>query len=112
MRPYISLALATILGAVLIAACNSKDKASKAVAGSSPAANSAPPTAPADSARRITITELQNLLAKNQAIVIDTRNEGSYKLGHIKGARLIPATEILQHIDELPRDKMIVTYCS
>lgn len=31
--------------------------------------------------------------------------------GHIKGAKLIPAADMLAHVDELPRDKMIVTYC-
>jgi ArsR family transcriptional regulator len=46
------------------------------------------------------------------AIVVDVRNQAAYDLGHIPGSRLIPAGEILNHISELPRDKMIVTYCS
>jgi 3-mercaptopyruvate sulfurtransferase SseA len=112
MRLYISLALATVLGAVVLTACNSKDRAGSSAASSSPIASSTPANPPSDGARRITTAELQNLLARNQAIVIDTRNEGSFKAGHIKGARLIPATEILAHADELPRDKMIVTYCA
>jgi len=35
-----------------------------------------------------------------------------YDLGHIPGAKLIPAGEILNHLNELPKDKLIVTYCS
>ena len=33
-------------------------------------------------------------------------------MGHIPGSRLIPAGEISNHVNELPRDKTIVTYCS
>jgi rhodanese-related sulfurtransferase len=66
----------------------------------------------ADGARRVTADELQNMLKNGQAIVVDVRNQASYDIGHIPGAKLIPAGEILNHINELPRDKMIVTYCS
>ena len=62
--------------------------------------------------RRITVDELKDLLAKNEAIVIDVRNQASYDAGHVKGARLIPVGEILNHVNELPKDKLIVTYCS
>jgi rhodanese-related sulfurtransferase len=33
-------------------------------------------------------------------------------MGHIPGAHLIPAGDILNHLNELPRNKTIVTYCS
>jgi hypothetical protein len=65
-----------------------------------------------DGARRITITELQDLIKKGDAFIIDVRNQASFDSGHIPGAKLIPATEILNHLDELPKDKTIVTYCS
>jgi rhodanese-related sulfurtransferase len=67
---------------------------------------------PNDGVRRVTTVELKDLLAKGQAVVVDVRNEASYKIGHIKGAKLIPTNEFLGRLDELPRDKMIVTYCS
>ena len=69
-------------------------------------------SAPADGVRRVTTVELQDLINKGQAFVVDVRNQASYDAGHIKGARLIPNTEILSHAKELPRDKTIVTYCS
>ena len=47
-----------------------------------------------------------------KAVVIDVRNQAAYDMGHIPGSRLIPAGEILNHVNDLPRDKMIVTYCS
>ena len=72
----------------------------------------APETTYADGARRITIDELDALMKNNEAVVVDVRNQASYDAGHIPGSRLIPAGEIQNHINELPRDKMIVTYCS
>jgi rhodanese-related sulfurtransferase len=71
-----------------------------------------PETIYADGARRITTGELETLMKNGEAIVVDVRNQASYDLGHIPGAKLIPAGEIANHINELPRDKMIVTYCS
>lgn len=62
--------------------------------------------------RRITTVELQDLISKGQAYVVDVRNEESYKLGHIRSAKLIPNTQIAERSRELPRDKTIVTYCS
>jgi predicted sulfurtransferase len=99
-----------ILGLVVLTACNSaeqKTMGSKPVAATNPAA-----TAPSDGVRRVTPAELHDLLAKNQAVVIDVRNEASYNAGHIRGARLIPEAEVANHASELPKDKLIVTYCS
>ena len=65
-----------------------------------------------DGARRIKPEEVRELLKKNQAVLIDVRSEAAYKAGHVKGALNIPAGEILDRAKELPRDKMIATYCS
>ena len=62
--------------------------------------------------RRVTTVELRDALASGEAIVIDVRSEAAFKEGHIKGARFIPFSEIAGKIDELPKDKLIVTYCS
>ena len=65
-----------------------------------------------DGVRRITPTELRELMEKGQVTVIDVRNEASYYAGHVPTAKLIPNTAILNHLQELPRDRLIVTYCS
>ncbi len=108
MRPLIWLAAAMLIGIVVLTACNSKEstpKTAKATAQNSPV--------PAgDNVRRITPAELKEEISKNDVVIVDVRGEAAYKAGHIKGSRLIPSTEILAHVDELPRDKMIVTYCS
>ena len=109
MRYILSVIGIGVFGLLVLTACNSAEqKASK----SSPLAPAAPATTPADGARRVTIAELKDLLAKNEAVVIDVRNEDSYRAAHIKGAKLIPEAEVAKRSDELPKDKLIVTYCS
>jgi 3-mercaptopyruvate sulfurtransferase SseA len=71
-----------------------------------------PETTYADGARRVTTDELDALLKEGLAVVIDVRDQASFDQGHIPGSRLIPAGEILKHVNELPGDKLIVTYCS
>ena len=122
MRLLCSATAALGLGLVLLvaAACNPEAYSGKAnangtatsgVANVPPAAPPAP-AQPADSVRRVTIDELKTLLAENKAVVVDVRGDAAFKLGHIKGALMIPAPEIDRHADELPKDKLIVTYCS
>ena len=116
MRLLLSTAAALCLGTalLLVAACNPEAYSDKANANKAqpPGVASAPPAQPADSVRRVTIEELKTMLAENKAVVIDVRGDAAYKTGHIKGARMIPAAEIDKHADELPKDKLIVTYCS
>jgi predicted sulfurtransferase len=106
---FISLMAALVLfGLLMLMGCNSSES-TKSVAMKVP---SPPPVQAGDNARRITPEELKVEITKNDVVIIDVRGEAAYKTGHIKGARLIPAQDILAHVDELPRDKMIVTYCS
>ena len=108
MRRIYSLLAVALLGFVLTA-CNSLEKK---VSQAGPIAPKPPTTAPTDGIRRITVVELRDLLAKNEAVVVDVRNDSAFKAGHIRGARLIPVADTLKHVDELPTDKLIVTYCS
>ena len=107
MRSIFYFAL-IVTAAAVFAACNAVDK----TATTKPAAAPGSQTVYADGARRITADELQDMIKSGQAVVVDVRNQASYDLGHIPGAKLIPAGEILNHLNELPRDKTIVTYCS
>jgi predicted sulfurtransferase len=108
MRHIFSFLAVGMLGLLVLTACNSAEQSK-----TSPLAAGSPATkTPADGVRRVTVTELKDLLAKNAAVVIDVRNQASYDAAHIKGAKLIPEADVLKHIDELPKDKLIVTYCS
>ncbi len=72
----------------------------------------APPSqaAPEDGVPRIAQAEARDAFDKGKAIFVDVRGEDSYRAGHIKGALWMP--DIAQRVKELPRDKMIITYCS
>jgi 3-mercaptopyruvate sulfurtransferase SseA len=70
------------------------------------------PATPADGVRRVPVAELQALIEKNEAVVIDVRGEVEYKLGHIRGSRSLPLGLLSARAGELPRDKLIVAYCA
>ena len=98
-----------------LAACNSAEHLiTQAPSAQTKDAKPAPTAAqnPSDAARRIKAEELHDLFQKGKVLIVDTRNEASFKQSHIKGAILIPAGEFASRSGELPRDKMIVTYCT
>lgn len=111
MRTLISLMAVVFLALIVLAACNSSEQTPVKTANPQQKSTPAPPP-PGDNARRITPAELKTAVADNSAIIIDVRGESAYKDGHIKGARQIPYADILAHVDELPKNKTIATYCS
>lgn len=137
MRLFISLAAMALFGAVVLTACNANDGSSAAgtrvasggnantsnqsagVTGAAPTV-SQPVATPqsqegnthADGVRRMTPAELRAALNKGTAVVVDVRSRESYRQEHIKGSKNIPEAEIASHVNDLPRDKTIVTYCS
>jgi 3-mercaptopyruvate sulfurtransferase SseA len=108
MRLQYFYCLMIFAAAVVFVACNALDHDANRNAKSA----QGPETVYADGARRVTIEEMEAMLKDGTAVVIDVRNQAAYDTGHIPGSKLIPAGEILNHINELPRDKTIVTYCS
>jgi predicted sulfurtransferase len=111
MRVFILLILAVAVGAVVLA-CNSTENLlaqNSRTANQSPTASQPPP---ADGARRITAEELHKLWEKDEVLIIDTRAESAYKQEHIKKSISMPTGTVLQRVDELPRNKMIVAYCT
>jgi predicted sulfurtransferase len=114
MRAFI-LMMAMSLLAVLVA-CNSQEGTSrgldKLVQKAATPQTAQPPQNSLNTARRITADELHKLWQKDEVLIVDTRNEPSYKQGHIRGAILIPTNEFASRADELPKSKMIVTYCT
>ena len=119
MRSFVSRMTAIALSctaAVALLACTANDEPRPTAEATRPAAETASsPVAqatPSDGVRRITIVELRNALEKGEAVLIDVRDESQYKSSHIKGARSIPLGEVARRADELPHDKLIVTYCA
>lgn len=127
MRLIISKAAALGLCAcaLLLAACSPQD-------GSAPAAGSSsntggrsvngtttaqttkqtPAPQQAGETRRITIEETQAAIAAGNAVVVDVREESAYKASHIKGAKSIPLPQFDGRVGELPKGKLIITYCA
>ena len=106
----LTFSITTLALAVLLTACNLiHSKSNNQNANNTPKVTSTPYP---DGARRVTIAELETMMKNGSAFVVDVRNEDSYNAGHIPGSKLIPSGEILNHLKELPRDKLIVTYCS
>jgi 3-mercaptopyruvate sulfurtransferase SseA len=119
MRLFISTAAALVLCVCALVACSPQD-------GSAPAAKSAPATNSnaatqtakqteaqhSDDTRRISIEETQKAAEAGTVVIVDVRDEAAYKASHIKGARSIPLSRFNDRIGELPKDKLIVTYCA
>jgi rhodanese-like protein len=113
MRPILALIAIIVLGALVLTSCNSAEQKPRTTASS--AGGTAPSSAAqvfADGVRRVTPIELRDMLARNEAVVVDVRAEDAYNVAHIRGAKLIPELEVAQRSDELPKNKLIVTYCS
>jgi 3-mercaptopyruvate sulfurtransferase SseA len=79
-----------------------------------PQAAPAPPPAAATeaTARRIPAAEAREALAKGKAVLVDVRSKQEYDSSHAQGALSIPLTEIDARAGELPKDKLVVTYCT
>lgn len=62
---------------------------------------------------RMTLGELDILFNDPSArpIIIDTRPASAFEEGHIPGAILFPATDVVTNVASLPKDKLIVAYC-
>ena len=67
---------------------------------------------PQDNVRRVTIAELRDMLDQGKAVVVDVRGDSMYNTEHIKGALDIPENQLTTRAGELPKDKLIVLYCS
>ncbi len=113
MRKLFLTALAAACAAALLAGCKATDTAGNLNA-AAPAVNPSAPQAanPADDAPRITVAELKQKLDAGQAVVYDTRARTAYDQEHIKGALSMPTGEVAGRAGELPRDKLIVFYCT
>lgn len=56
-------------------------------------------------------SELQRLLKRGDAVLVDVRPAIEFESGHIDGAIAIPIEDLQERASELPRDKRIVAYC-
>jgi 3-mercaptopyruvate sulfurtransferase SseA len=119
MRLFISTAATLALCACALVACNPRD-GSAPVVKSAPATNgdAAAQTAKqtnaqhADETRRISIEETNKAIAAGTALLVDVRDGAAYNASHIKSAKSIPLQQFDKRSAELPKDKLIITYCA
>jgi 3-mercaptopyruvate sulfurtransferase SseA len=76
----------------------------------------APATPPAaftqETAPRIAAAEARQALAKGEAVLVDVRPKEAYGASHAQGAISLPLSALGSRAGELPKDKLIITYCT
>jgi rhodanese-related sulfurtransferase len=103
------LLAAVILLTTAVTGCNSRETKASSKANGLVAADTA---APNDGIKRINIPDARTEFDAGRAVIIDVRGEPTYKAGHIKGASMIAYADIASKAAELPKDKLIILYCS
>ena len=61
---------------------------------------------------RISVDELKPMVEAGAVVVIDVRSAEQYTAAHIKSSLHIPVPMIEGEIEYLPKDRLIVTYCT
>lgn len=69
------------------------------------------PTPPPD-AKRIGAPEAKRLVDAGKALIVDVRGPAEYETEHIAGAISIPNWMIVDRTGELPKDRLIIAYCT
>ncbi len=67
---------------------------------------------PGEPYTRISPEEAHQMLQDDDSVAIDVRQPDEYKAGHIKGALFITVDDVMQRIDELPKDKKLLFICA
>jgi rhodanese-related sulfurtransferase len=66
-------------------------------------------------ATRVTVDEVKERMDRGEQFTfVDTRNPQAWGESETKlpGAVRVPAGELEQHLDEIPRDRAVITYCT
>jgi rhodanese-related sulfurtransferase/thiol-disulfide isomerase/thioredoxin len=77
-----------------------------------PQSSEPPKPEKAAQAPRITVEDLKKMMDDGAMVVIvDTNDEKTYKMKHIKGAIHFPWAKVIGDPGSLPKDKLLVLYC-
>ena len=66
-------------------------------------------------ATRVTVDEVKERMDRGEPLFfVDTRNPAAWGESDSKlpGALHVPANELNEHLDEIPRDRTVITYCT
>jgi phage shock protein E len=65
------------------------------------------------SANQVAPQDVQELISKPpRPFLLDVRSPEEFQQGHISGAVLIPLGELMDHLDRVPKDKLVVCVCA
>lgn len=66
-------------------------------------------------ATRVTVDEVKERMDRGETFTfVDTRNPQAWgeATRKLPGAIRVPADEVEQHLDEIPHDRTVITYCT
>ena len=66
-------------------------------------------------ATRVTVDELKERMDRGEQFAfVDTRNPKAWGEANNKlpGAIRVPADQVEEHLDEIPKDRTVITYCT
>lgn len=66
-------------------------------------------------ATRVTVDEIKERMDRGESFTfVDTRNPNAWGEADTKlpGAIRVPSNEVEQHLDQIPRDRTVITYCT
>ena len=58
------------------------------------------------------INQVKTLGKEQQALLVDVREPKEYTHGHIKGAINLPLRSLTDHLDQIPKNRPVILYCS
>jgi hypothetical protein len=61
---------------------------------------------------RIPLADAHALAESGDAVIVDVRSQSEYLARHVAGSLGLPEAELAARLDELPRDRLIITYCA
>jgi len=64
---------------------------------------------------RVTVDELKERIAREEELAfVDTRNPTAWAGAETKlpAAIRVPADEVGEHLDQIPKDRTVITYCT
>ena len=67
---------------------------------------------PADYYTIANVEELKSFLKNHQTVLVDVREASEYRSGHIPNAINIPLRTLSHNLNQIPRDRPVVLYCS
>lgn len=107
------LSISSVFFVMMLAGCNSTEgNYLKSTSNTQKKSAQPQPEHNDDDARRITLNEVRAVWEKdnNSVVFIDTRAAAAYEANHIKGAFLLG--DFVSRAAEIPKDKLIVAYCT